>query len=136
MGRKTVRTRKIRPDEEDTTIFHGGEATRSKAVVFLGRLWQTMQEISVAVIAALAVLQGVVDCGEKLEPPRDSRIVISYFADAFERLVIREHAKLRAPYVASKAFDGADNAARFYVKRSPVPLRIEGSAADERDAPH
>ena len=34
------------PDEEDTAIFHGGEAARPSAVVFRGRLWQTGQELS------------------------------------------------------------------------------------------
>ena len=67
---------------------------------------------------------------EKLEPPPDFRIVIPHFAKAFERLLIREDVKLRAPYVASKAFDDPDNAASFQVKRGPVPIRIERSAAD------
>ena len=85
---------------------------------------------------ALRVLEGVVERCEKLEPPLDSRVVISHFTNAFEGLVIREDAKLRAPYVASQAFDGPDNAASFQVKRSPVPLRIESSAADVSDGPH
>ena len=59
--------------------------------------------------------------------------MISRFVDAFERLVIREDAKLRARKVALKAFDGRGNAASFQVKRSPVPLRIEGSVADVSD---
>ena len=85
------------PDEEDTAILYGDEAARSSAVVFRGRLWQTGQEIGISVGAALAVLEGVVECGEKVEPPLDFRIVISHFANAFERLVIREDAKVRAP---------------------------------------
>ena len=85
------------PDKEDTAINHRGEAARSTAVVFRGRLWQTGQEIGISVGAALAVLEGVVERCEKLEPPLDSRVVIPHFANAFERLVIREDAKLRAP---------------------------------------
>ena len=101
-----------------------------------GRLWQTGQEIGISVGAAFAVLEGAVVRGEKLEPPLDPRIVSSHFANDFELLEIQEDAKLRAPKVASKAVDGLDSAASVNVKRSPVPLRIEGSAADERDAPH
>ena len=82
------------------------------------------------------MLGGVVERGEKLEPPLDSRIVVSRFADAFERLAIRKFSNLRAPKVASKAFDGPDNAASFHVERSPVPLGIEGSPADVCDGPH
>ena len=85
------------PDEEDTTIFHGDEAVRSSAVVFRGRFWQTGQKIGISVGAALAVLEGVVERCEKLEPPQDSSVVIPHFANVFERLVIRADAKLRAP---------------------------------------
>ena len=62
--------------------------------------------------------------------------MISHFANAIERLVIREDAKLRAPEVATKVFDSPDYAASFQVKGSPVPLRTEGSAADVSDGPH
>ena len=75
-------------------------------------------------------------CGEKLEPPLDSRIVVSHIDDDFERLVIPEDAKLRAPEVASKAFDDPHNAASSQVERSPAPPRIEGSAADVIDGPY
>ena len=85
------------PDEEDTAIIHGDEVARSSAVVFRRRLWQTGQKIGISVGATLAVLEGVVERCEQLEPPLDSRIVIPHFANAFERLVIREDAKLRAP---------------------------------------
>ena len=63
-------------DEEDTAIVHGDEAARSSAVVFRGRLWQTGQEVGISV--ALAVFEGVAERGEKLEPPLDSRIAVSY----------------------------------------------------------
>ena len=121
------------PGEEDTAIFNGGEAARSSAVVFRGK---TGQEIAFSVGAALAVLEGAVQRGEKLEPRLDSRTVISQFADASEHLVSRKGAELCAPEVASKAFDGPGNAASFQVKRSPLPRRIEGSAADVSDGPH
>ena len=103
------------PDEEYTAIIHGGEAARSAAVVFRGRLWQTSQEIGIAVGAALAVLEGVVERGEKLDPPLDACIVVSHFADAFKRLVIRKDAKLRARKATSKASDGPENAVSFQV---------------------
>ena len=83
------------PDEEDAAIFHVGEAARSSAVVFRGRLWQTGQNIGVSLGAALAVPEGAVERCEKLEPPLDSRVVIFHFSNAFERLVIREDAKRR-----------------------------------------
>ena len=56
--------------------------------------------------------------------------MVPHFADALERLVILKDAELRAPKIATKAVDGPDNAASFQVERSPVPLGIEGSAAD------
>ena len=55
------------------------------------------QEIGFSVGSALAVLEDVVKRGETIEPPLDSRILISQFANAFEWLVIPEDAKLRAP---------------------------------------
>ena len=104
--------------------------------MFRGSLWKTTgQEIGISVGAALAVLECVVERGEKLEPPLDARVVVPHFADALERLVLREDAKLRASKVASKAFDGPDNAASFQVERSLVILGIEGSAADMRVGP-
>ena len=60
--------------------------------MFRGRLWQTRHKIGISVGAALAVLEGVVERCEKLEPPLDSRVVIPQFANAFERLVIRDDA--------------------------------------------
>ena len=93
-GRRGTSAKPAGPDEEDTTIIDGGEAARSPAVVFRGRLWQRGQEIVISVGVAIAVLEGVVERGEKLEPPLDSRIVASHFANAFECLVIRKYAKL------------------------------------------
>ena len=92
--------------------------------------------MSISICASFAVFEGVVERGEKFEPSLDSRIVVSHFADAFERLEIRQDAKLRAPEAASKALDGPDNATSFHVKRGPAPLKIGSSAADISDGPH
>ena len=135
-GRRGTAAKAAGPDEEYTAIFHDSEAARSSTVVFHGRLWQTGQEIGISVIAALAMLEGVVKRGETLKPPLYLRIVISHFGNACERLVIRGDAKLCVPKVASNAFDGPDSASSFQVRRNPVPLRIEGSAADVSDGPH
>ena len=40
-SRRGTSARPTGPDEEDTTIIHGGKAARSTAVVFRDRLWQT-----------------------------------------------------------------------------------------------
>ena len=95
--RRGTGAKPVGPDEEDTAIVHWDEAARSSAVVFRCGLWQTGQESGISVDASLAVPEGVVERGENLEPPLDSRIVISYFANAFKRLVIPEDAKLRTP---------------------------------------
>ena len=65
--------------------------------MFRGRPWEEGQKIGISVGAVLAVLEGVVERREKLEPPLDSRIVIPHFANAFERLVVRENEKRCAP---------------------------------------
>ena len=67
-GRTGTSANPARPDEEDTAIIHGCEAAISTAVVFRGRLWRTGQEIGISVAAVLAVLDGVVQRGENLEP--------------------------------------------------------------------
>ena len=72
------------PDEEDTAVFHGDEAARSSAAVFCGSPWQTGQKIGILVGAALAVLDGIVEGCEKLEPPLDSRLVIPHCANTIE----------------------------------------------------
>ena len=94
--------------------------------MFRGRLWQTGQEIGFPVGAALAVLESVVEQGEKLEPSLDSRLVIYHFADAFERLAIGKDVKLRAPEVASKAFDGPDNSCQLPSRAKSSASRIRG----------
>ena len=93
------------PDEEDTAIVYGDEAVSPSVVVFRGRLFQTGHEIAISDGIALAVLEDVVKRGEKLEPPLDSRNVISHFAYAFERLELRENAKACAPELTSKVVD-------------------------------
>ena len=72
--------------------------------------------MGVSVGAALAVLECVAERGEKLEPPLDAHVVVPHFADALERLVIRNYAKPRVPKVDSKVFDGPGNAANFQVQ--------------------
>ena len=134
-GRRGSSAKPPGPDDEVTAIIYGGEAARPTAVVFRGGDWQTGQKVGISVGASLAVLERVVECGENLEPPLDSRSEVSHFADACQRLVIRRYAKFRAPEVA-EAFNGPDNAASFQVERSPVSLGIEGSAADVSDGPH
>ena len=98
--------------------------------------WRTGQEIGISVGSSLAVLEGVVERGENVEPPLDAGIVVYHFPNALERLVIKKDAKIRAPKVASKTFDDPNNAASFQVERGPVPLGIEVSAAYIRDGPH
>ena len=49
---------------------------------------------------------------------------------------MRQYEKILAPKVASKVFDGPDNAVSFQVERSPVTLGIERSEADVSDGPH
>ena len=61
------------------------------------RIWQTGHKIGISVGAALAILEGVVERGEKLEPLLDSRIVISHCVNAFEGLMTQEDVKRRAP---------------------------------------
>ena len=114
------------PDDGYTAIIHGGEAAISTAVVFRGRLWQTGQEIGFSVGVALAVLESVVERGEKLEPSLDSRIVVYHFADAFELLGNGKDAKLSAPEVASKAFDGPDNSCQLPSRAKSSASRIRG----------
>ena len=48
-----------------------------------GRLWQAGQEVGVAVRAAFAVLERLVECGEELEPPLDSGVMVPHLAFAF-----------------------------------------------------
>ena len=62
--------------------------------VFRGRLWQAGEKISIAVGAALAVLESVVERGEELEPPMDSRVVVPYLGDALQYFVVQKYAKL------------------------------------------
>ena len=82
-GRSRTSANPAGPDEGDTAITHRGEDARSTPVVFRGRLWQTGHEIGIFVGVALALLEGVVERGEKLEPPLDLYIVVSHFAGAF-----------------------------------------------------
>ena len=94
------------------------------------------QEVFVAVRAAFAVPECVVERGEELEPPLDQCIVVPHFAYVFQCLVIGEYAQFRSPKVASDAFEIPNDAAGLQIKRSPIPLRVERSSADIRDRFH
>lgn len=86
--------------------------------------------IDVSISAVLATLECVVELGDKLDPSLDARVVVPHFADALQCLVIRQHAGLCVPKVASKSFDRPVNVV------APGPLGIEGRAADTRNDPH
>ena len=64
-----------------------------------GRLWQAGQEVGVAVRAAFAILECVVERGEELEPPLDTGIMAPQFAYAFQCLVVGEYAEFGSPKV-------------------------------------
>ena len=115
------------------TILNRGETCRTIAVMFRGRHRQARQEVGVAVRASFAVVEGVVERGEKLEPSLDSGVVIPHFADAFQCLLVREYTELNAPEVAAEAFEIPDDAASLHIKRSPMPFRVEHSSTDVRD---
>ena len=53
-----------------------------------GRLWQAGQEVGVAVLAAFALFECVVERDEELEPPLDSFIVVPRLAYAFQGLMV------------------------------------------------
>ena len=91
--------------EVDTTVPNGGEACRPTAVMSRSRLWQTGQEVCVAVRAAFAILECVVERGEELEPPLDSFIMFRHFAYAFQCLVVGEYAEFGSPKVTSEVFE-------------------------------
>ena len=67
------------PYEVYATIVNRGETRRTIAVVFRGRLRQARQEVGVAVHASFSVFEGVVQCGEELEPSLDSGVVVPHF---------------------------------------------------------
>ena len=62
---------------------------------------------------ALSVLECVVERGEILEPPPDSRVMVPNYSNIFQDLVIRKNAKLHAQKVAAKALDRTNNATCF-----------------------
>ena len=124
------------PDEVYGLIVYRGEAARNAAVVFSRRLWQPREEVSITICASLSLLWFVVKRGEVLEPPLDSRVVVSNFSDFFQNLVNRENARLRTPKVASKALDRPYDAACFQIERRPMSFRVEGSAAYIGNGPH
>ena len=78
-------------DEEATTVFNGVDAARPTAVVVCGGLRQAVEKKQHSLAAALAVLEGVVERGEGLEPPLDARVVAPHSADALKRFVFRTY---------------------------------------------
>ena len=55
-----------------------------------GRLWQSEQQVGVAVRAVFAVLECVVERGEECEPPLHSCVVVHHFAYAFNGVMVGE----------------------------------------------
>ena len=76
-GRKGTSAKPAGPDEEDTAIIHGGGTSRSTAVVFRGRLWQTGQEIGISVGDARAVLESVAERGDETQCDFTRRFVLT-----------------------------------------------------------
>ena len=101
--------------------------------MFRGRLWQTRQEVGVAVRASFSVFEGVIECGEELEPSLDSDVVVPHFAYAFQSLVVGEYPELGAPEVAAEALESPGDAASLQIERIPMPFRVQRSSADVRD---
>ena len=69
-------------------MLNRGETRPTIAVVFRGKLRQARQEVGVAIRAFFSVLEGVIDCGEELEPSLDSGVVVPHFLYAFQSLVV------------------------------------------------
>ena len=124
------------PDEAYGLIVDRGEAARTAAIVLSRRLWQPREGASIIICASFSVLQFVVKRGEILEPPLDSRVVVSSFSDIFRSLVVRENAKLRTPKVASKALDRPYDAACFQIERRQMSFQVAGSAVNIGNGPH
>ena len=72
------------PYEVYATILNRGGTRRTIAVVFHGRVRQARQEAGVLVRASGSYIEGVVECGEELEPSLDSDVVAPHFAYAFQ----------------------------------------------------
>ena len=85
-----------------------------------GRLWQVGQEVCVAVRAAFAVLECVVERGEELERPLDSCIVVPHFAYAFQGLVVRECAKVGFPKVTLDEFESPNDDAGVQIQEESL----------------
>ena len=94
------------------------------------------QEVCVAVRAAFAVLECVVERGEELELPLDSCVVVPHFSYAFQGLMITKYAEFGSPKATSEAFENPNDAADLQVKRSTKPLRVDRSSADIRNRFH
>ena len=124
------------PDEVYLPTVDGDEAARTTAVVLSRRLWHPPMEVSITICASLSVLECVVERGEVLELPLDSRVVVPNFSDIFHSLVMRENAKLCTPTVASKVLVRPCNAVCFPSERRPMSYRDGGSVAYIGNGPH
>ena len=59
--------------------------------------------------------------------------MLSDLVNALECLAARRHAEFRGPKVTAEVLDSPDNSPGFKVKWCPIPLVVEGGAADEQD---
>ena len=62
--------------------------------------------------------------------------MVPHFVYAFQCLVLGEYAEFGSPKAASEAFDGPNDAAGIYIKRSQMPLRVERSSTGICDGFH
>lgn len=74
-----------------------GKAVGSGAAVFGGWLWKAGKEVGIAVVGTFAVSKGAGVRREELEPSPDAGVVLAYFGDGFERLVVRVNAEFGGP---------------------------------------
>ena len=56
--------------------------------------------------------------------------MLNNLGEALERLVVRKNVEGGTPQVTTEALEAPDDAASLEVKRCPLALRLEGSAAD------
>ena len=77
--------------------------------------------------------QSIAVCREEFEPFLDSGLVLSNLGKALERLVVRNNAEGGTPQITTEAVDAPGDAAGLEIKRCPVALRLERSAADEKN---
>ena len=91
MGREGVGTSPLKSMPGMEGDAHGvgaGQAVGSSAVGVGGWLRKAGEEIIVAVGRTLLVLLRVCISGEELQPTLDAGVVLAYFGDILERLVV------------------------------------------------